>query len=631
MRKRHGIQRRSLFTSPVPRASARPKIKWKVLPILWLAFKRMCFVLGAVVFFSALMGVYTASHFTKPAPPSLPGRMVLYAEFEDGFRETNAGGGFGGGIFDDQLSVRQIVNTFDRAAKDKRVKGLLARIGGNGFSLAHAREVRDAVKRFRAGGKFAYVYAPSYGEGGGGLSELYLASVFQERWMQPMGVVAINGIKAEMPFARDVLDKIGVTPQFYKRKEFKTAYENITDKHISPENKKMITDIVNGTRGAIMADVPGDLGIAPEQFGKLVDKGLFTADEALKAKLITNLDYVDVLVGRINKDITGDPETKEPIFIDMRDYAPMLQGESATAMVENAFMKAKPRAALIYASGMIMDSAPDGGGNGIAAADEIAPAIMDATDDDRVGAIVLRIDSPGGSPVASESILRALDKAQAKGKKVIVSMGPTAASGGYWIAAHADRIFALPTTLTGSIGVVGGKFSIGELWKKIGVNWDEGAQWGANAGLWSVNTPFSDSEAERINAMLDQVYTGFIARVAKGRRMTPEQVDKIARGRVWMGAQAKEIGLVDELGGLHEAMNYTAQMLGAKDQDGLDVVILPRPVTPLEALVQLLSERGLIFESLRFQGVLAQALRPYMNEAAVLGAGAAAYEPLRIR
>jgi protease-4 len=354
---------------------------------------------------------------------------------------------------------------------------------------------------------------------------------------------------------------------------------------------------------------------------------------------VTNVDYVDVLVSKITEAITGNPESDDDFFVEPKVYAAAVQREgSEKALVHGRFTNNAPHVALVYVTGAIMDtrisaSAPAGlADEGIAAADEIAPALMEAADDPQIKAVIVRIDSPGGSPAASETILRAIDKIREKKKPVIISMGATAASGGYWVAAHADRIFAAPTTLTGSIGVVGGKFSIAGLSEKLGVNWD-GVSWGDNSEIWSMNKPFSASESERMNAMLDFVYEAFLKRVSEGRKMTVADVDKIAGGRVWTGRRASGIGLVDELGGLREAMEYTAKTLGAEDRFGLNVLVMPKPLTPFEEIMQLVGTQATVYEGLKFTAMLSKTASPVMNRWSVLNSmgPVSTYEPMAVR
>ena len=591
-------------------------------------------VIGAFVLVITLIGLFIASSFTQQVAP-LPGKMVLYLNLDGDLTEQPAQSSLTDPFSSPEPTVHELVDTIDRASKDKRVKGIMARMNGGSFSLARSDELRNAIKRFRLAGKFAYIYSSSYGEGAGDMGRYYLASAFQEIWMQPLGIVSMPGAQVEVPFVKGLLDKVGVYPQFYHRKEYKTAYESFTNNQMSEPNHEELTQVVGDIRDEIVKNVPPERNISAENFEKLVDKGLFTAPEALNVKLIDHADYADTLIERIKKDVTGDPKASDDdVFVDPEQYA---QSGDWQDEVSHLAVK-RPSVAVIYVVGLIMESnagddSPLSGGERVAASDDIAPAILDAADDKSIAAIVLRIDSPGGSPVASESILRALAKAKAKGKPVIVSMGPTAASGGYWIATNADQIFVMPSTLTGSIGVLGGKFSGAELAKKLGVNMDGSVKWGENAGMWSLATPFSNSQAERINAMLDMVYKAFVERVAQGRGMTVEQVDRIAGGRVWTGTRALKNGLADQMGGMREALNYAARILGVKDKTQLNIVTLPKPKTALEKLAEFMGAQTLAYENMRFQNRIFAYFAPMLRNIAVMdnSHGYAAYEPMRLK
>lgn len=533
-------------------------------------------MLGAAVLFSALVGTIVSATTLKNlrAPAVLPDEMVLYLPLENGLLEHQNVTG----LFDDgTLTVRDVVASLDRAAGDPRVRGFVAKLAGGELDLVHVEELRAAIARFRESGKFAFIYAPSYES----LSQYYFASAFEQIWLQPMGIVSVPGVQIEIPYARAVLDKIGVEPQVFARKEYKNLFESFTDTEMSPESREMMAALV-GDLGKTMIDgVTADREMKPGEFQKLVNKALFTGDDALEAKLVDRLDYTDTFNAEIKQLVKGDPENDEAIFTPVEAY---VKNEPALSFLP--VNTEKPRVALVYAVGQIVQY--DDSGANLAAAETLVQNIREAAEDDSVGVIVLRVDSPGGDPTAAETIRRALVQAQERGKKVVVSMGSSAASGGYWIAADADYIFAQPTTLTGSIGVTGGKFSLRDMWGKIGVNWD-GVHWGENAGLWSFNQPYSDSEAARMDMLMDHVYAGFVSRVAAGRGMTPEQVDAVAGGRVWTGAQAKTVGLVDELGGLDKALDHAAVLAGVADRHALEVLVMPRTRTAFEKFIEMLA------------------------------------------
>lgn len=575
----------------------------------------MCMALGVFVLVTMVYFYIAFSAFNQgAAAPALPQDIVLYLKLDEPVYDINPVSGFMNPFSEASPTLSEIVSAIDEGARDPRVKGLYFRLGEGSFNITQAQEVRDAVLRFRENGKFTKIYASSYGDSVSGLARMYFAGAFEERWMQPLGIVSIAGLRAEIPFFRGVLDKIGIEPNFYQRKSYKTAYESFTDTEMSAANRESLIGVVDSIRSVIMRDMPADYGIDAARFEGLVDKGLLTSKEAEAAGLVTHIDYADKLVSGIRQEIQGDPDSVDPLFVTLPHYLHSVQSASHKALEPKFGRKIraahKPVVALVHVSGAIVET--DSGQGEIAAAEVIAPALFEVALDESVSAVVLRIDSPGGSPVASESILRAVYKVKDEGKPVVVSMGTAAASGGYWVASGADRIFAMPTTMTGSIGVVGGKVSAGELWGKLGVNWDKSIQWGENSGLWSINEPFTPSQAERVNVMLDAVYDAFLDRVAEGRGLTDEQVEAVAQGRVWSGAAALEADLVDELGGLSDALDYAAKLSGVESRHDIQVVMFPKPLTSLELLLRLFSNYGSVVQAMQFQAQMMRLAQPYM-------------------
>ncbi len=614
-----------LITSPVPKTVSEPKIKWRILPLIWRAVKRTCMVLGAFMLFTLIMGIISLTMFSGPSLPSTPDKAVLYLEFKDSITERSTRPSFTDPFKGNAPILRDMIQAIDTAAQDPKIHGIVARMYDGQFQLAHIQELRTALKRFKASGKFTKIYSSSYGGMGNGTGRFYLASLFDERWMQPMGIVSITGLRMEVPYFKSLLDKIGIKPEFIQKKEFKTAYESVMKSKMTTENKYMLGKIKDTIRSEILSEAANDLKIKEAQFNNLMNTGIFTADKALENSLITHNDFADTLTHQIAKNLHDDPDYDGNIFISVAHY------------LENTTKKpkpGKPTIALIYASGVIMSTnGDDFAKDGTAASEIIAPALKQAAKDDDIKAIVLRIDSPGGSPVASETILHAVKYAQGKDKKVIVSMGATAASGGYWIASSADHIFASPTTLTGSIGVVGGKISVQDLWKNLGINWNTDVSWGQNSGIWSSNTPFSAAEKTQINAMLDHVYESFIKRVAEGRGFSTLETDKIAKGRVWTGKQALEIGLIDQLGGLTDALDYTAKELNLETRNDLEIITLPKQKTFQEELIDLLANSGSVYEGLKIQAQLGELLRPAAMHLDTLSRheGVSTYEPLSVQ
>lgn len=563
-------RRRSLFVTP-----KRPKLPKKkyVRHILKTAFRRTLMFFGAVFLFSMLAGI-VGGLMAESGPVTLPKKFVLAMAMDYPLVEHENMAGprtFSGDFY----VMRDVVDALDHARGDKRVKGLVVRMNGAGIDLAHMQELRSAIARFRESGKFAYIFDTSFGSGGTGLGTYYFASVFDEIWMQPMGTLTVAGINLEIPYGRAVLDRIGIEPQFFARKEYKSVFDGFTESTMPPQEREMMTSLLGDIAAQMQEGIARDRKMTPAVVRTMIDKGLYMDQDALKRGFVTRLGDSSDLDRKVSMDLTGKPDS-DKVYTGMTSYIAVMRREEG----EKALMAGNPSVALVNIEGAIMSTEEMSHAatlfydDTLVPADEVAGILDDITDDPDTKIIVLRIDSPGGSPVASEAVRLAILRAQKAGKKVIVSMGGMTASGGYWIAAPADRIFALPATITGSIGVAGGKFALAGLWDKVGLNWDS-VRFGKNAGIWSPHDPFDANGAALMNEMMDSVYDGFVARVAEGRKMTKEQVDKVARGRVWTGRQALERGLVDELGGLDVALDYAARQLGAKDRTGIDVYVYP--------------------------------------------------------
>ncbi len=603
----------SLFYKPKKNKKAIKSKRWNVWSILGKAIRKTCTAIGAAVLISTLISVFLVTAMAGKSTPSLPDDIVLYFNIEDGISETQVKPTILDPFPFMQPTLRNIIDTLEKAETDDRVRGLIVKLNGASVGVAHTQELRAAIKKFRESGKFTKVYAASYTDTMGGLSQYYLASAFDEIWMQPVGMVSISGTSMQMPFAKNALDKLGVSAQFFQREEFKSAMENFTNSKISPSNQKALQSLLNSLSLRMVKDIAQERGMKEAALKAQIDKAILSGQEALNAKLLDRLDYGDVMMSEIRQAATGDPDDESVELVTLASYS---QHKAKSS-------KKGKRVALIYVVGTIVDSA---GASGNAGADDITNTITRAYQDDEIEAIVLRVDSPGGSPTASETIRRGLVKAKEKGKKVIVSMGPVAASGGYWISTDADAIVASAGTITGSIGVVMGKFEGGELFKKFGINW-QGPQFGDNADIWALHKKFDAKATARMNVLIDDVYDAFITRVAEGRKLTPEQAKAAAKGRAWTGEQALERGLVDEIGGLNEALNKTAMMLGKKDRHDLNVIKMPRELNNVERVLELLGEQvslGHFFDSVDLGFITS-----YMTQKKLLESGnhTAVYNP----
>lgn len=599
---------RSLFSAP-RKAQAVPRKSFarKAGGFVWRNVKRLCLFIGAMFLISMTLSAIIGAMLADDGAARMPDKMVLYLPIEGNFSDYARSSPYSFGP--ERPNFRHYIDTIDHAQTDNRVKGLLIESKGGSLSLAQLQELRDAVKRFRASGKPTWFYAESMDEG---LKAYYIASATDEIWMQPVGTLSIPGLRAEMPYARDLLDKLGVEPQFFARKEFKDVFSNFAERRMPETSRVSVTKMLEDVSGQMMAGIAQDRGMTPEDMRHQIDQGLFTDHEALQAKLVDRLDYFDVLKKDIRMKVTGTDDIKAMKFVRLGRY----MGEVRSVLAEK-LPGQKAQVALIYAVGTIVSdddvaSASLYGGD-MASAEDIAKVIDQSVRDKHIKAIVLRIDSPGGSPTASETIRRALLSAKEKDKKIIVSMGGTAASGGYWIAAPADRIYALPATITGSIGVAGGKFVLAQMWKKVGVNWDN-VHIGDNSSLLSSNESYSTEGRARMDAIMDNIYDAFISRVAEGRHMSKDKVDDVARGRVWTGESAAKVGLVDELGGLNEALDYAATSIGHKSRRDVVIVELPKQKTTLEMLVELLDTQARLGAGLSAQAALGDVLKPVLSE-----------------
>lgn len=546
-------------------------------------------VIGVIFLGSMLIGILFSG--SKVQEEKLPEKMILVLNLHDGLIEKNDPTDFIS-VFESfgetRLTTRQMIDAIDRGAKDARVAALVVDFESGDFGVSHVQELRAAIKRFRAAGKPAWAYSPSYAEAGGTMGAYYLAAAFDEIWMQPVGMVSLPGFDAEMPFFADALNKIGVEPQFFQRKEYKSIMENLARNEMSPENREMMTSLLSNIMAVLVKDIADDRKMASEEVQRIIDKGVLTDQESVAAKLVDHLDYPDVLLANLRKKVSvpAPVDGKKSNLINLAFYHGVNSDKQKIRTGEKH--NQKPKIAIISAVGEIVSDKAGGFGNEVVTPEEMTAAFEDAIKNKDVKAIVFRVASPGGSPVASETIRRAVQNATTHNKPVIVSMGSMAGSGGYWIVTDATRIFALPSTLTGSIGVAGGRVAVAGLMEKLHIKWD-GVQIGKNADMNSLNKPFSETGRERMNAIMDSIYVAFTDRVAKGRKLTPEAVEKIARGRVWTGQQALGIGLVDELGDLTVALDYTAKMIGVNNREDVDIVPLPRPKTDVEKILELMN------------------------------------------
>jgi protease IV len=469
------------------------------------------------------------------------------------------------------LALREAVSALHRAAEDPRVAGLIARVELPAAAAGPVQELREAVAAFTAV-KPSLAWAETYP----GTLSYYLASAFGEVWMQPSGTVGLIGFATNALFLRDALDKAGIEAQFVARGEYKSAANLFTQDHYTDAHREADTRLLESLRGQVWQAIADSRNIGQDALDGLADQAPLLRDIAVESGLIDRVGFRDEAYARIAelvgaKDISpdsGDADGDDaPARLYLSRYA-RATGPGGPARPSIPGRGPKPTIAVVTVAGPIVSGRggsrlPFGSSN--AGGDTIAAALREAAHDDSVSAIVLRVDSPGGSVTASETIWREVKKARERGKPVVASMGAVAASGGYYVSMCADAIVANPGTITGSIGVVTGKLVARELKDRLGVGSDA-VRTNANADAWSVNAPFTPEQHAQVEAEADLFYNDFVQRVAQGRHLSVEAVDAVARGRVWTGADALDRGLVDELGGLRAAVRR-AKVLAGLDED----------------------------------------------------------------
>ncbi|MGI9649177.1 MAG: signal peptide peptidase SppA [Acidimicrobiia bacterium] len=501
------------------------------------------------------------------------GKTVLEIDFDRGIVERIPDSPLARAQAARAYPLRDLVDALERAASDKRVKGLVARVGGGSPGVARAQEIADAIAGFAASGKPTVAYAETFGElQSGSLPTMLIAAAFDQLYLQPGGELGITGIVRRKFYLRGLLDKLGVKPLLDHRHEFKAAKYVLTETEMVPPEREATTMYVGAQFDQLVAGIAKGRGLEADATRTLVDGAPLLAAEAKEAGLVDDLLYRDQVYAGIREGWGAGGRT-----LDIATYL---------KRAKRAHRRG-PTVAVIYGTGMVTQGSSSFNPltrQASMGADDVTRAFRSAIDNKRVKAIVFRIDSPGGSAVASDTMWRATRQAIEAGKPVIASMGNIAGSGGYYIAAGCTRIVAQPGTLTGSIGVVAGKLMTREAWARAGITFDDVAL-GDNARFMSSDHEFSETEHQRFQALLDSIYDEFVGKVAEGRDLSFESAEAIARGRVWAGSDAHERGLVDELGGLQTAVRLAREEAGIEADKSYRLTVLPKPKSPIAALI----------------------------------------------
>jgi protease IV len=528
-------------------------------------------ILGALILV-AIIGIVAIWAALRKSEPAIRDNSVLTLRVAGELPDYSPDDPFKKYFGGPDQSLTGLVMQFKKAKVDRRIKAVLLDVNMSGVGWGKAEEIRDAIADFRSSGKPVYAYLEF------GLNkEYFIATACDKIIVPPPGELFINGLAAEVMFFRGSLDKLGIYPDIYQIGKYKTAGDMFTQKQMTEAHREYINLMLNDLFNRYVNNIAQARKKTPEEVAALIDNAPYNALQAKDAGLIDEAMYRDE-VENLMKTVVGQKQTDPLVTVrsgDYRDVSP-----------ESLGLNKGERLAVIYATGTIESGSSQNSPSGEQSigSDTVAKALNDAAADKTIKAIVLRVDSPGGSGLASDIIWRAVEQANAK-KPVVVSMSDVAASGGYYISASAAKIIAQPSTITGSIGVVAGKPVMRGFYDWLGIS-NEYVLRGKTAGMFRATEKFSDEERAKFEEWIKTTYyRDFIPKVAKGRSKDPEYVDSVGQGRVWTGSQARERGLVDEFGGLDKAIEVAKQLAKIPAEKGVERVIFPYPTTFLQQLL----------------------------------------------
>jgi protease-4 len=528
-------------------------------------------ILGAVVLVVAIGVALIWATFRK-SEPSIRDNSVLTLRVAGSLPDYSPDDPFKKWFGGPDQSLTGLVMQFKKAKVDKRIKAILLDINLSGVGWGKAEELRDAITDFRSSGKPVYAYIEF------GLNkEYYIATACDKIIVPPPGELFITGLAADVMFFRGSLDKLGIYPDIFQIGKYKSAGDMFTQKQMTDAHREYINSLLDDLYGRYVTTIAQARHKTPEEVRALIDNAPYNAAKAKEAGLIDEALYRDDVEKEFKK-LLGYKDTDQFLSVrgsDYRDVSP-----------ESLGLNKGERIAVIYASGDIGSGSSQNSPSGEQSigSDTLAKALNDAAADKSLKAIVLRVDSPGGSGLASDIIWHAVEAANAK-KPVVVSMSDVAASGGYYISASAARIVAQRSTITGSIGVVAGKPVMRGFYDWLGIS-NEYVLRGKTAGMFRETEKFSDEERAKFEDWIKTTYyQDFVPKVAKGRNKDAQSVDAVGQGRVWTGAQAKDRGLVDDFGGLDKAIEVAKQLAKIPADKGVERVILPYPTTFLQELL----------------------------------------------
>lgn len=521
----------------------------------------VAFLLLAVV--TSMAGL-AAMYFMVSRAPTVSSNSVLTLRVPGGLSERQANP-FLTSFSGDVATIRSVVDSLRKAKVDSRIRGVILLPSGPQALWGKAQEIRDAVLDYQESGKPIVAFLEF-----GGTQEYYVASAADKVFLMPGSPLDLVGVASYEMFFRGALDKVGAHADMLNSGDFKTAANVYTETTMTPAHREMAESLNRDLYDQIIEGIADGRGKTKDEVRRLIDEGPFLPDDALESGLVDALVYAD--------------EVKQQAPFDEVNWRVITDRDYRQIGLEAVGLNGGRGIALIYAIGAINSGSGGVGlaGGEVIGSDTLVAAIRAARNNDAVRAIVLRIDSPGGSAVASDAIWREVMLTK-KEKPVIASMSDLGASGGYYIAMSADAIVAQPATLTGSIGVVAGKVTTGGVYEKIGINIEPVSQ-GRFAEIYSPVRPFSDDERTKMQSHIDAIYEQFLAKAAEGRGTTRDAIHELAQGRVWTGRQAEERGLVDELGGLPRAIALAKEHVGIDADEEVQLIVYPRPKSLFELL-----------------------------------------------
>lgn len=530
---------------------------------------------GLILFVVVIPVVLLTVAVASASKPTTPANTVLELDLRSGITDqpsSNPFAAFGGS----SLALTQVVDGLQQAQGDNSVKAVLIRLPESGMTPATADELRQAIHRFRASGKPVVAHSQGFAPAGAVMSTYMVGASASELWMQNTAGFQATGFSADSLFLGRAFQKYGVKAEFEQRYEYKNAVNEYTQSDYTGPHREAMTAWMTSIYDSALGHAALDRKTTAPALKTLVEAGPYTAEQALANRLIDKVGQVEEAEIAVKARAGKGAE-----IVEFGKYLSQ-KGERAGSG-RNAI-------AIVGGEGAIVTGRGGGGGFGGGSSihsDDTAEAIYDAIEDKDVKAIVFRVSSPGGSPEASEQILAAVRAARAAGKPVVVSMGAYAASGGYWVSSEADWIVAQPTTLTGSIGVFGGKFVLADALGRFGVDMRGLTVGGEYADAFSPGQSFTPAQRAAFSGQMDRIYDDFISRVATGRKLPAERVREIAKGRVWTGAQALPLGLVDQLGGLAEAVAKAKQLAKIPADQSVRFKHFPKEKSPWQAISEM--------------------------------------------